>query len=250
VLTIEAVRLPPTSAAAACAAVALSLAILPASATAAVRLSDVRELSDERTESRWAHPNERAKVRRNPTVRSSSIAKLRFFTEDRKPEIYLALRRGFDRDGQEWVRIRLPMRPNGTTGWVRREDLGPFHSVTTRLVINRRTLRAVLYRRGKKVFATRVGVGARRTPTPAGNFYIREKLIALRGGTIYGPLAFGTSAYSTLSEWPRGGVVGIHGTNQPYLIPGRPSHGCIRIRNRHIRRLARLLPIGTPLRIY
>jgi lipoprotein-anchoring transpeptidase ErfK/SrfK len=43
--------------------------------------------------------------------------------------------------------------------------------------------------------------------------------------------------------------VGIHGTNQPELIPGRPSHGCIRVRNRAIKRLARLMPIGTPIRI-
>jgi lipoprotein-anchoring transpeptidase ErfK/SrfK len=65
----------------------------------------------------------------------------------------------------------------------------------------------------------------------------------------YGPRAFGTSACSGLSDWPGGGVIGIHGTNQPYLIPGWPSHGCIRVANRPIRRLARLMPIGTPVRI-
>jgi lipoprotein-anchoring transpeptidase ErfK/SrfK len=92
-------------------------------------------------------------------------------------------------------------------------------------------------------------VGAPGTPTPAGRFYIREKLRSLEGGTIYGPLAFGTSAYSRLSDWPRGGVVGIHGTNQPQLIPGRPSHGCVRVRNRAILRLGRLMPLGTPVRI-
>jgi lipoprotein-anchoring transpeptidase ErfK/SrfK len=63
------------------------------------------------------------------------------------------------------------------------------------------------------------------------------------------PWAFGTSAYSSLSDWPGGGVIGIHGTDQPELIPGRPSHGCIRIRNPAIVRLARRMPIGTPVRI-
>ena len=184
-----------------------------------------------------------------PAGASRSIVRLRFNTEDRKPEVYLALKRTWDEAGEEWVKIRLPRRPNGSTGWVRRSSLGPFHRVRTRLVINRKTLRATLYRDGRKVWVSRVGVGKRGTPTPAGNFYIREKLIALQGGTIYGPLAFGTSAYSSLSEWPRGGVVGIHGTNQPGLVPGRPSHGCIRVRNRHIRRLSKLMPIGTPLQI-
>ena len=92
-----------------------------------------------------------------------------------------------------------------------------------------------------------MGIGAPGMETPRGRFWIREKFRA--GGGIYGPWAFGTSAYSALSEWPGGGVVGIHGTNQPGLIPGRPSHGCVRLRNRHIRHLARRVPIGTPVRV-
>jgi lipoprotein-anchoring transpeptidase ErfK/SrfK len=71
----------------------------------------------------------------------------------------------------------------------------------------------------------------------------------VRGNTIYGPYAIGTSAYSALSDWPGGGVVGIHGTDQPWLIPGRPSHGCIRMRNGAITFLVYRLPLGTPLRI-
>jgi hypothetical protein len=211
--------------------------------------AQTQRLSDERTLSRWAHPNDRAPVRRDPTGTSRTIVRLHFLTEDRKPEIYLALRRTWDEQGDEWVEIRLPRRPNGTTGWVRRESLGPWHRVRTRLVLNRRTFRAALYRRGRRIWTSRIGVGAPGTPTPGGHFYIREKLIALEGGTIYGPLAFGTSAYSTLSDWPRGGVVGIHGTNEPHLIPGRPSHGCVRVPNGNIRRLGRLLPLGTPVRI-
>jgi lipoprotein-anchoring transpeptidase ErfK/SrfK len=70
------------------------------------------------------------------------------------------------------------------------------------------------------------------------------------GVNAYGPIAFGTSAQSqTLTDWPAGGFVAIHGTNEPGLIPGRPSHGCIRLRNPDLVRLARPLPIGTPLEI-
>ena len=72
---------------------------------------------------------------------------------------------------------------------------------------------------------------------------------AASSGRIYGSWAFGTSAYSALSDWPGGGVIGIHGTNQPWLIPGRPSHGCIRRRNRAIVRLVGLMSIGTPVQI-
>jgi lipoprotein-anchoring transpeptidase ErfK/SrfK len=129
------------------------------------------------------------------------------------------------------------------------EALSQLYVVGKRLVIDRRRLRATLYDRGKRVWSSPVGVGKRSTPTPAGRFWIRERLSNLRGDPLYGPWAFGTAAYSRLSEWPGGGVVGIHGTNQPWLIPGRPSHGCIRLPNRKITQLRRLLPIGTPLRI-
>jgi lipoprotein-anchoring transpeptidase ErfK/SrfK len=140
------------------------------------------------------------------------------------------------------------MRPNGRTGWVPRPALGHFHRVTTSLVINRRTLRAVLLRGGRKVWRAAVAVGRPSLPTPSGRFYIRERLRSL--DSFYGPIAFGTSAYSPhLTEWPGGGVIGIHGTSQPALIPGRPSHGCVRVRNSDILRLARLMPKGTPVRI-
>ena len=206
-------------------------------------------LSDERTLSRWAHPVMRSKVRVEPKSDARSITRLRFDTEDGLPEVYLALRRYTDADGRQWIELRLPMRPNGKTGWVRREALGELHRVRTFLRIDRRRLRATLYRRGKRIWSQPVGVGKPGTETPSGRFYVRERLRVRSRGSLYGPLAFGTSAYSKLSDWPGGGVVGIHGTNQPHLIPGRPSHGCVRVRNRPIKRLGRLMPIGTPVRI-
>ena len=99
------------------------------------------------------------------------------------------------------------------------------------------------------IFQARVGVGKPSTPTPAGKFWIREKF-HVAGGPLYGARAMGTAAYSsTLTDWPNGGIVGLHGTGEPGLIPGRPSHGCVRLRNRDIERLYTLTPVGTPLLI-
>jgi lipoprotein-anchoring transpeptidase ErfK/SrfK len=206
-----------------------------------------RVLSDERTITRWAHANQRVLARRAPRRSAPSVARLRYQTEDGYPEVYLALEQRRDAAGRDWVRVRLPMRPNGRTGWVPREALGSFRVVRTALRVNRGTLRATLYRRGRVVWRSPIGVGAPGTPTPRGRFYIRERLPGFGG--VYGPVAFGTSAYSRLSDWPGGGVIGIHGTNQPGLIPGRPSHGCVRVPNRAILRLRRLMPVGTPVRI-
>ena len=86
-------------------------------------------------------------------------------------------------------------------------------------------------------------------PTPAGHFYVTEKLTTL-GGPFYGPYALGTSAYTpTLTDWPGGGIVGIHGTDEPQLIPGRPSHGCIRLRNADSRACGHVIEVGTPIEI-
>jgi lipoprotein-anchoring transpeptidase ErfK/SrfK len=155
-----------------------------------------------------------------------------------------------DEDEAVWLKIRVPGRPNGRTGWVREEQLSNLKAIETRLTIDRTKLRATLRKRGRKIWSSPVGVGARGTITPKGRFWIRERLSNLGGSPIYGPWAFGTSAYSdTLTDWPGGGVVGIHGTNQPELIPGRPSHGCVRVPNAKIRRLAKLMPVGTPILI-
>ncbi len=119
----------------------------------------------------------------------------------------------------------------------------------TRLVVDLERLTATLYRAGKRIFSAGIGVGAPQSPTPRGEFYIRNRL-ASYSSPFYGPVAFGTSARSeVLTDWPAGGFVGIHGTNRPELLPGRVSHGCIRMRNQDILRLARLLPVGTPLTI-
>jgi lipoprotein-anchoring transpeptidase ErfK/SrfK len=117
----------------------------------------------------------------------------------------------------------------------------------TQLQIDRSPPRAVLYKRGKRIWSSPVGVGAKKTPTPAGRYWIRERLKSLGGA--YGPWAFGTSAYSVLSDWPGGGVIGIHGTDQPHLIPGHPSHGCVRIPNPAVLKLVKRMPVGTPVRI-
>ena len=142
-----------------------------------------------------------------------------------------------------------PVLPNGTTGWVPRSALSGYRSLPTRLVVDARRLRATLLRRGRPALRAPVGIGLSQWPTPRGRFLVRNRLVRYRSD-FYGPLAFGTSARSAvLTDWPGGGFVGIHGTSRPDLLPGRVSHGCIRMRNPDIERLGRLMPVGTPITI-
>lgn len=206
-------------------------------------------LSDLGAVSHWAYPAAETVVHATPSARARGIGRLHFLTGDGQAELYVALLSARLASGETWTEIEVPGRPNGQTGWVPGGALDALHAVDGYLRINRSTLRATLFRDGSAVFNAPVGVGEPTTVTPSGRFYVMEKL-RTANAPAYGPLALGTSAYApTLSEWPGGGVVGIHGTNEPQLIPGRPSHGCIRMRNADIARLWVMIAVGTPIEI-
>lgn len=207
-------------------------------------------LSDQATETyRWAFVKRRTPVRSAPSTRARPIGFISTVTPEYFPNLVQTLNILRYPNGQTWIRVRMASLPNSKTGWVRRGMLGRYRTVNTRLVVSLGGLRASLYRRGKLVFRTVIGVGQSRWPTPRGDFYIREVLTGYNM-PVYGPVAFGLSARSNvLTDWPGGGFIGIHGTNQPGILPGRVSHGCIRMRNAAILRLKRLMPLGTPVQV-
>jgi L,D-transpeptidase catalytic domain len=197
---------------------------------------------------RWAPVTEVTQAHRRPDAGSPVVARVGTSTPEGTANLVDADGE-VERDGVTWVRARLSALPNGTVGWLPRAALGGWSFVDTRVVIDRVALNLTLYRDGRRVFRTPVGIGAPGTPTPAGRFYVRDRLTRY-ASPEYGPVAFGTSARSaTETDWPEGGFIGIHGTDQPALIPGRISHGCIRLRNAAILALARVMPVGTPVTI-
>jgi L,D-transpeptidase catalytic domain len=206
-----------------------------------------RPLGDPRTASRWAPVLRPVAVLPAP-AQGAPVASLATRTPEGTTNPVLVIGTTW-RHGQGWARVRLPILPNNSTGWVPRSALGGYHFVSTHLVVDLEHLQTTLWRDGRRVFRAPVGIGQPQWPTPRGEFYVRNEL-SHYGGPFYGPVAFGTSARSSvLTDWPDGGFVGIHGTDVPGLIPGRISHGCVRLRNPDILRLARLMPIGTPLTI-
>jgi hypothetical protein len=221
---------------------------VPLPQTSAFTLGRVRPLAAGANPSPWAPVRETVTVHAGPAIGAPAVAVLQPRTSFGTTNIVLVV--GHARvGGRAWVRIRFPGLSNNLTGWLPREAVGGYHFVRTRLVIDLETLTAALLRDGRRVFRAAVGVGTDKFPTPRGSFYVREKLTNF-DNPYYGPVAFGTSARSpVLTDWPDGGSIGIHGTNRPDLLPGRVSHGCIRLRNKDILRLSRLMPVGTPVRI-
>jgi hypothetical protein len=209
-----------------------------------------RVLSNERTLTTWAHPVETMPIYALPDSTSRKIATVHLETEDGFPEVYLLLARHIDAQGRTWIRLRIPGRPNGRRGWVLRSALGGFHHTHWRIVVSRRLRRLTAYYNGRVRMIAPVGVGKPSTPTPPGHFWIRERFRITQRSNPYWPYALGTADYSTLSEWPGGGVVGIHGDfGAPELIPGDPSHGCVRMHDSDIAWLAPRVTLGTPVDI-
>lgn len=149
-----------------------------------------------------------------------------------------------------WVEVLLPVRPNGTTGWVRARDvrLSDNHfRITVELAAHRITV----YDGDEIMLQEPVAVGKPSTPTPVGTYYLRVLLQAPDPNTVYGPYAYGLSGHSDVLTTFNGGdgELGIHGNNDASVLGTDASAGCIRMSNDGITRLAGILRLGTPVEI-
>jgi hypothetical protein len=222
---------------------------LPASPPPALRIGRVAPLASDRHLSRWTSVRLATAARMAPRPDAPVVARLAATAPEGTANALAVVRSATGSDGRVWVQARLPVLPNGTVGWLPRRSLGGYLTVDTRLVVDLERLRLTLYRAGRPVFTAPIGVGTPASPTPRGQFLVRSELTRY-ASPFYGPIAFGTTARSAvLTDWPDGGFIGIHGTDHPELIPGRISHGCIRMKNEADLRLFRLMPLGTPLAI-
>jgi lipoprotein-anchoring transpeptidase ErfK/SrfK len=181
-----------------------------------------------------------------PARTSPALKVFTQFRSDFRPTTLLVLGERRGAGNARWLKVSVPMRPNGRIGWV------PAEAVQTRPVrrsividLSARTLR--VRERGRPRFTTRVAIGRRGAETPTGSYYVTAAFKPKE--SFLGSFAFETSAYSKLSEWPGGGVVGLHGTPAPWLLGRAVSHGCVRMSNAAALTLRRLAPAGTPIRI-
>jgi lipoprotein-anchoring transpeptidase ErfK/SrfK len=149
-----------------------------------------------------------------------------------------------------WAEVLLPVRPNGSTGWIRSDDV-ELHDITLEVEVDLEARRLTVRDDGEELLSTATAIGDPEHPTPTGRFYVVDKLQSPNPGGAYGPFAMGLSAYSNvLTEFAGGdGQVGIHGTNAPASVGQPVSHGCMRVDNAVITELTDILPLGTPVTI-
>jgi lipoprotein-anchoring transpeptidase ErfK/SrfK len=184
-------------------------------------------------------------VRAKPDPRAHVIKVMHQFRSDFRPQVFFAVRKATGTDGEVWYRISIPMRPNGSFGWIpaKTVSLKPTHS---EIVINLKRRVVDIYRFGKRKWHGLVAIGAPGRETPVGHYFVASRFVPYHD-TFLGVFAEETSAYSKLTEWPGGGVVGIHGTSLPQLLGKAVSHGCVRVSNTTARHLRALAPLGTPI---
>jgi len=187
-------------------------------------------------------------VRARPSMSAPVITTLTQFRKDYRPRVVLAIaeRRNAISGKPDWYRVAIPGRPNGRSGWIPAASAS-VKPVDRWLVIHRGARTFDFFVRGKRVRTGRVAVGARGMETPLGLFYVQAKFDP--SWPVLGAYAFETSGYSKLSDWPGGGVVGVHGTNTPQLIGEAVSHGCVRLYNKDIQYLRSVVAVGTPIKI-
>lgn len=156
-------------------------------------------------------------------------------------------------DRGDWLKVLLPIRPNGSNGWIRRATVD-LETHNYRALVSLGEHRITVWKGNEVLLQEPVGVGASgRTPTTKGLFYTIELYPVLPSQqAAYGPWAFALSGYSeVLTSFGDGGtgVLGLHGTGDPSSLGRDVSNGCIRMSNTGITKLADVLPLGVPIEI-
>jgi lipoprotein-anchoring transpeptidase ErfK/SrfK len=185
------------------------------------------------------------KVRVAPNPHARAIKTMTQFRDDYRVQIVFAVGVRMGNDHHPWYKISVPMRPNGVMGWIpaRTVSLSP---TVAQVYVHRQSRTIDLYWHGKHVWHGMIAVGAPGMETPLGHYYAAARFVPY-DDPFLGVFGVETSGYSKLSEWPGGGVFGIHGTSLPQLLGQAVSHGCIRVSNETATKLKQYVPLGTPI---
>ena len=194
------------------------------------------------------HLNWTVTVRSAPRSDARRVTVLKEFRSEYRAQVVLVLSERVDPETGKptWYRISVPGRPNGRTGWIP-ADAASIRPSQRLIYIDRSARTLEVWNNRRLLLKAKVAVGRPGMETPLGLFYVTWQFVPT--APALGKYAFETSAYSKLSDWPGGGIVGIHGTSLPGLIPGKISHGCVRMKNADILKLDKIVEVGTPITV-
>ncbi len=155
-----------------------------------------------------------------------------------------------DTSSDDWVKVSLPVMPNGQEGWIPRSAVA-LSTVTHRAEVDLSDATVTVWDGDELVLTTRAVTGRQATPTPLGRFYIRDIIAQPNPDGDYGPWILALSGFSEVLSSFQGGLpaLALHGTDEPDQLGSAISAGCIRVSNEVISALAATVPLGTPVTI-
>jgi lipoprotein-anchoring transpeptidase ErfK/SrfK len=146
-----------------------------------------------------------------------------------------------------WYQVELPVKPNGTTGWIQASSVST-RTVTYFIRVHQSQFKLDLYNNGAVQQSFAVAVGAPSTPTPNGKFFVWATQDW--NSAPYAVGIFALSGFSpVLDNWPGGGRTGIHGWQDTSILGTPASHGCVRMGPADFAKLMHTIPLGTPVEI-
>jgi len=152
--------------------------------------------------------------------------------------------------GVAWLRVLLPGRPNGQTGWIRRSETSATRT-SWHIVVDTSKRRVTVFYNGHPARVFDAVVGKPSTPTPTGEFFV-EEVVKLGPGDVGAPFALALSARSSvLQEFDGGpGQIALHGLDNVGGVLGTAvSHGCVRLSTAAVTWLAARIGPGFPVTI-
>lgn len=189
-------------------------------------------------------------ARSTPDPAAAAVASLPAVNDYGDPQTLGIVDQTWGADGAAWVLAQLPLRPNGTTGWVPASAL-VIEGRTMRIQVHKSTGVLDLLDHGQVMGSWPVAIGPDAYPTPPGSFYAWTKYYD-GPPAAYGPGVLGLSATSEVldsSNWPGEARIGIHGAAAEASLGGRAGHGCVRMRSDDVAVLLAGVPLGTPVDI-
>jgi hypothetical protein len=185
--------------------------------------------------------------RASPSVRAPVAGMLPATNPFGRPQVLAVLGRP---TATGWLHVELPVRPNGSLGWIPAAGV-TLSQTSYHVFVNLQARNLVVTSAGRPLLSAPVAVGKPSTPTPPGQTYLWELIRPDNPQGAYGPYIFGLGWFSDAYAIFNGGdaQIGMHGQDEPWSLGQAVSHGCVRLPNDVITRLAGLLPLGTPVTI-
>ncbi|MDP9377935.1 MAG: L,D-transpeptidase [Actinomycetota bacterium] len=175
--------------------------------------------------------------------RGRVVRRLARRTEFGSPRVLSVVRRRGN-----WLKVLVAELDNGRRGWVR-ADAVALGSTRWSLHVDRSARRLVVKRAGRRRWSITVAVGRPANPTPLGRFAVTDKLSPNRPASPYGCCILALTGHQTklVPGWPGGDRLAIHATPQTSSIGQAASLGCLRAHTSSMRKLMKLVPVGSPV---